>query len=94
MVKQKLFIALLVPLISGVVGCGGSDGDNVNITNEFGSSSGSGSSSSSSGGGDCNQVVAAKYRPFVMPASHSQYSLARTCVLLIQVLCWSPVVPC
>ena len=66
MVKQKLYTALLVPLISGMVGCGGSDGDNVNITNEFGSSSSSGSSSSggSSSGGDCNQVVVADFIDF------------------------------
>ena len=63
MFKQKLFIALLVPLTAGFVGCGGSDGDNVNINNEFSGSSSS-SSSSSSSGGDCTQVVAADFVDF------------------------------
>jgi len=35
MMKQSLYLALLVPLLASVVGCGGSDGDNVNITNDF-----------------------------------------------------------
>ncbi len=32
MFKRTLFIAFVLPLIASVVGCGGSDGDNVNIT--------------------------------------------------------------
>ncbi|HEY6131197.1 MAG TPA: hypothetical protein VIV27_04225, partial [Halioglobus sp.] len=32
MFKQTLFIALLLPFVITAVGCGGSDGDNVNIT--------------------------------------------------------------
>ena len=37
MSKQQLLIALLLPLVAALAGCGGSDGDNVNITiNETG----------------------------------------------------------
>ena len=36
MMKQSLYIAVLVPLLASVVACGGGGGDDVNITNEFG----------------------------------------------------------
>ena len=62
MVKQKLFIALLVPLISGVVGCGGSDGDNVNISNDF--TTGPVDPNGPNGPGDCSIVVAADFVDF------------------------------
>ena len=35
MFKNKVLVAFLLPLAVGLVGCGGSDGDNVNITNDF-----------------------------------------------------------
>ena len=35
MSKHRLLIAFLIPLTASLIGCGGSDGDNVNITNDF-----------------------------------------------------------
>lgn len=63
MFKQKLFITLLVPLIAGVVGCGGSDGDNVNITNEYQGGSSSGGENPPTPG-DCSAVVLADFVSF------------------------------
>ena len=68
MFKQKLFITLLVPLIAGMVGCGGSDGDKVNITNDFSSTPVNPVDPvdpvDPSGPGDCAQVVLADFVDF------------------------------
>jgi hypothetical protein len=63
MMKQSLYIALLVPLLSGVVGCGGSDGDNVNITNEFGNTTDP-TDPVDPGNGNCALVVPADFVSF------------------------------
>ena len=62
MSKQTLFIALLVPLISGMVGCGGGGGDDVNITNDF--SSTPVDPIDPNPPGDCAQVVLADFVSF------------------------------
>jgi len=63
MSKQQILIALLLPLIVGLAGCGGSDGDNVGITiNESGGDDGGGGGGG--GVGDCSAVVPAAFVTF------------------------------
>ncbi len=64
MMKQSLYLALLVPLLASVVGCGGSDGDNVNITNDFVGPIDPVNPNPPLPSGDCAQVVPADFVSF------------------------------
>ena len=67
MFKRKVLIALIVPLTVVLAGCGGSDGDDVSITNNFGdggSEPGPGPGPGPGPDGDCNRVVDAGFVQF------------------------------
>ena len=64
MFKRKLLIAIMFPLTVALIGCGGSDGDNVNITNSFGEDPTGPGEPGGPGNGDCDLVVAADFASF------------------------------
>ena len=64
MSKQQILIALLLPLVVGLVGCGGSDGDNVDITINEGGGDDGGGGGGGGGNDDCDAVVEADFVSF------------------------------
>ncbi len=64
MSKQQILIALLLPLVVGLAGCGGSDGDNVNITINEGGGDDGGGGGGGGGSDDCDAVVEADFVSF------------------------------
>jgi len=64
MFKRKLLIAIMFPLTIAMVGCGGNDGDDVNITNNFDGDGGGGGGGGGGPTGNCDLVTAADFVSF------------------------------